>query len=83
MKTQMFEDELYYVCHDGKGASSFSEETKNRLVTPRRLRCMAVLTAGAANTKQNVFINMNEKNTEKNKSMKINEQWEVLKEESH
>ena len=31
---------------------------KNRLVTPKRLRCMDVLIAAAANIKQNVSINM-------------------------
>ena len=67
-----------------EGSFIISEERqKNRLVTPRRLRCMAVLTAAAANTKQNVFINNVEKDTEKNKVMKINKQWEALKEESH
>ena len=42
-----------------EGSFIISEERqKNRLVTPRRLRCMAVLIAATANTKQNVFINI-------------------------
>ena len=50
-----------------EGSFIISEERqKNRLVTPRRLRCMAVLTAAAANTKQNVFINIMQKKYIKN-----------------
>ena len=57
---------------------------KNRLVTLKRLRCMDVPIATAANIKQNVSINMMLKKMQrKNKVMKINEQWEALKEESH
>lgn len=42
-----------------EGSFIISEEKqKSRLVTPKRLRCMAVLIAAAANTKQNVFINI-------------------------
>lgn len=57
---------------------------KNRLVTLKRLRCMDVPIAAAANIKQNVSINMMLKKMQrKNKVMKINGQWEALKEESH
>ncbi len=58
MKTQMFEDELYYVCHDGRELHHIRTETKERLVTLKHLRCMGVLIAAAANIKQNVSINM-------------------------
>ena len=45
-----------------EGSFIISEERqKSRLVTPKRLRCMAVLIAAAANTKQNVFINIMQK----------------------
>ena len=57
---------------------------KNRLVTLKRLRCMDVPIVVVVNIKQNVSINMMlKKDVEKNKVMKINEQWESLKEESH
>ena len=58
MKTQMFEDELYYVCHDERELHHIRTEAKNSLVMHRLLLCMDVLIAAAAYIKQNIFINM-------------------------
>ena len=58
------------------------QRKKNRLVIHKPLRCMDVPIAAATGIKKNVSINA-EKDAEKNKVMKINEQWEALKEESH
>lgn len=83
MKTQIFEDELYYVCHDGRELHHIRTEKKNSLVIHKHLRCMDVQIVVAVDIKQNVSINIMPKKMQKNKVMKINEQWEVLKEESH
>ena len=58
MKTQMFEDELYYVCHDGRELHHIRTEKKEQAGYTQRLRCMDVPIATAADTKQNVSINM-------------------------
>ncbi|MFR7846261.1 MAG: hypothetical protein ACLU8S_00430 [Coprococcus phoceensis] len=42
MKTQIFEDELYYICHDGRELHHIRTEKKNRLVIHKPLRCMDV-----------------------------------------
>ena len=44
---------------------------------------MAVPIAVAVNTRQSAYIYNAEKDADKNKVIKINEQWESLKEESH
>ncbi|MFQ7354219.1 MAG: hypothetical protein ACLROG_05245 [Coprococcus phoceensis] len=58
MKTQIFEDELYYICHDGRELHHIRTEKKNRLVIHKPLRCMDVPIAVVADIKKNVSINM-------------------------
>ena len=58
MKIQMFEDELYYVCHDGRELHHIRTETKEQSGYTQTLRCMDVQTAVAANTKQAVSTNI-------------------------
>ena len=58
MKTQVFEDELYYVCHDGRELHHLRTETKEQAGYTQRLRCMDVPIVVAVNIKQNVSINM-------------------------
>lgn len=58
-----------------------AQRPKHGMVIHRPLRCMDVQTAAAVNTKRNAYINiMLKKDVRKNKVMKINEQWETLKE---
>lgn len=52
MKTQIFEDELYYICHDGRELHHIRTEKKNRLVIHKPLRCMDVPIAVAADIKK-------------------------------
>ena len=62
MKTQMFEDERYYVCHDGRELHHIRTETKKPgWIYTDFLRCTDVLTAAAVNIKRNVFINIMQK----------------------
>ncbi|MFR7847848.1 MAG: hypothetical protein ACLU8S_09930 [Coprococcus phoceensis] len=80
MKTQIFEDELYYICHDGRELHHIRTEKKNRLVIHKPLRCMDVPIAVARRHKEKCLYKYDaEKDAEKNKVMKINEQWEALK----
>lgn len=58
MKTQIFEDELYYVCQDGRELHHIRTEKKNSLVIHKRLRCMDVQIVVAVDIKQNVSINI-------------------------
>lgn len=58
MKTQVFEDELYYVCHDGRELHHIRTESKEQVVIHRLLRCMDVQTVVVVSTKPNVSINI-------------------------
>lgn len=60
------------------------QRAKSRMDIHRPLRYMVVQTAADVNIKRTVCISMmRKKDAEKNKVMKINEQWEELKERSH
>ena len=71
MKTQVFEGELYYICHDGRELHHIRTDTREqagtimmvRPVIHRLLRCMDVQTAVAVNTKPSVYINIMLKKT--------------------
>ena len=58
MKTQVFEDELYYICHDGRELHHIRTETKDQTGIYKPLRYTDVRTVAAVNTKRNVCINM-------------------------
>ena len=85
MRTGIFEDEQFYICHDGRELRHLrTERAKSRMDIHRPLRYMVVQTAADVNIKRVVCIGMmRKKDAEKNKVMKINEQWEELKERSH
>ena len=78
MKTQVFEDELYYICHDGRELHHIRTETTQTFEVYGCADC------SGCGHKVKCFYKYNaEKNAKKNKVMKINEQWETLKEEAH
>ena len=84
MKTQMFEDELYYVCHDGRELHHIRTETKEQPGYTQTFEVYGCADCSGCIHKAKCLYKYNaEKDTEKNKVMKINEQWEILKEESH
>lgn len=84
MKTQMFEDELYYVCHDGRELHHLRRETKEQAGYTQTFEVYGCSDCSGCEHKAKCLYKYNaEKDTEKNKVMKINEQWEALKEESH
>ena len=73
MTTQVFEDELYYICHDGRELRHIRTEEKEQDGYTQTLEVY-----GCADCR-----GCEHKDPDKNKVMKINEQWEELKEESH
>ena len=84
MKTQIFEDELYYVCHDGRELHHIRTEKKEQSGYTQTFEVYGCADCSGCGHKAKCLYKYNaEKDAEKNKVMKINEQWEVLKEESH
>lgn len=57
MTSQIFEDEHYYICHDGRELRHIRTEEKEMEVIHKRLKCTDALIAAAVNTKRNVCIN--------------------------
>ena len=84
MKTQVFEDELYYICHDGREPHHIRTETKDQTGYIQTFEVYGCADCSGCEHKAKCLYKYDaEKDTEKNKIMKINEQWEALKEESH
>ena len=84
MKTQVFEDELYYVCHDGRELHHIRTETKEQAGYTQTFEVYGCSDCSGCEHKAKCLYKYDaEKDAEKNKVMKINEQWEALKEESH
>ncbi len=84
MKTQIFEDVLYYVCHDGRELHHIRTEKKEQSGYTQTFEVYGCADCSGCGYKAKCLYKYNaEKDAEKNKVMKINEQWEVLKEESH
>ena len=76
MTCQVFEDEPYYICHDGRKQRHMRTETREQDGYTRIFEVYGCLDCSGCGYKA-------QKDAEKNKIMKINEQWEALKEESH
>lgn len=84
MTHQIFEDEHYYICHDGRELRHIRTETKEQEDYTQTFEVYGCADCSGCEHKARYFYKYNEeKNAERNKTMKINEQWEALKEESH
>ena len=84
MKTQIFEDELYYICHDGRELHHIRTEKKEQAGYTQTFEVYGCSDCSGCIHKEKCLYKYDaEKDAEKNKVMKINEQWEALKEESH
>ena len=84
MKTQVLEDELYYVCHDGRELHHIRTETKEQAGYTQTFEVYGCADCNGCEHKTKCLYKYNaEKDAEKNKVIKINAQWETLKEESH
>jgi len=84
MTSQIFEDEHYYVCHDGRELRHINTETKERDGYTQTFEVYGCADCSGCEHKAKCLYKYNpEKDADKNKIMKINEQWEDLKAESH
>lgn len=84
MTTQVFEDELYYICHDGRELRHIRTEEKEQDGYTQTLEVYGCADCSGCEHKAKCLYKYNpDKDPDKNKVMKINEQWEELKEESH
>lgn len=83
MKTQVFENELYYICNDGRELHHIRTETKEQAGYTQTFEVYGCADCSGCEHKAKCLYKYNaEKDAEKNKVMKISEQWERLKEES-
>ena len=84
MSYHVFEDEHYYVCHDGRELRHIQTETKKQDGYTQTFEVYACADCSGCEHKARCLYKYDpEKDADKNKLIKINEQWEELKEASH
>ena len=84
MTYQVFEDEHYYICHDGRELRHIQTETKNQNGYTQTYEVYACADCSGCEHRAKCLYKYDaEKDADKNKLMKINEQWEELKSASH
>ena len=84
MTYAVFEDEHYYICHDGRELRHIRTESKEQDGYTQTLEVYGCVDCSGCEHKARCLYQYNaEKNPDRNKVMKINERWEELKEESH
>ena len=84
MSNKIFEDEHYYVCHDGRELHHIRTETKQQEGYVQTFEVYGCEDCSGCVHKSRCLYKYNAENDQdKNKVMKINEQWEALKEESY
>lgn len=84
MTARIFEDELCYICHDGRELRHIRTETKEQDGYTQTWEVYGCADCSGCEHKARCLYKYNaEKNSDRNKVMKINEQWEALKEASN
>ena len=84
MRTGIFEDEQFYICHDGRELRHLRIESKEQDGYTQTFEVYGCADCSGCEHKARCLYKYDaEKDAEKNKVMKINEQWEELKERSH
>mgnify|MGYP004502317233 FL=1 len=84
MKVEVFEDEQFYICHDGRELRHIRTETKEQNGYTQTFEVYGCADCSGCEHKARCLYKYNaEKDTERNKVMKINEKWEELREKSH
>ncbi len=84
MRYEVFEDEPYYICHDGRELRHIRTETKEQNGYTQTLEVYGCADCSHCEHKAKCLYRYNaQTNPERNKVMKINERWEDLKEESN
>lgn len=78
------EDEQFYICHEGRELRHIRTETKEQNGYTQTFEVYGCAYCSGCEHKARCLYKYNaEKDTEKNKIMKINEHWEELREKSH
>ena len=84
MTTRIFEDERYYICHDGRELRHIPTEKKEREGYTQTLEVYGCADCSGCKHKEKCLYKYNpEKDADKNKVMKIKERWEEMKEKPH
>lgn len=84
MTTQIFEDEHFYICHDGRELRHIRTEEKEMDGYTQTLEVYGCADCSGCEHKARCLYRYHpEKDADKNKVMKINERWEALKESSN
>ena len=84
MKYEVFEDEHYYICHDGRELRHIRTETKEQDGYTQTYEVYGCADCSGCLHKERCLYKYNaEKDAGKNKVMKVNERWEGLKEETN
>ena len=84
MKVEVFEDEQFYICHDGRELRHIRTETKEQNGYTQTFEVYGCADCSGCEHKARCLYKYDaEKSAERNKVMKINEQWEELREKSH
>ena len=84
MRVEVFEDEQFYICHDGRELRHIRTETKEQNGYTQTFEVYGCADCSGCEHKARCLYKYKaEKDAEKNKVMKINEQWEELREKSH
>ena len=84
MTYRVFEDEHYYICHDGRELRHIRTETKEQDGYTQTFEVYGCADCNGCGYKSKCLYKYNEeKNINRNKVMKINERWEDLREESN
>ena len=84
MKVEVFEDEQFYICNDGRELRHIRTETKEQNGYTQTFEVYGCADCSGCEHKARCLYKYDaEKNADRNKVMKINEQWEELREKSH
>jgi len=84
MTYQVYEDEHFYICRDGRELRHIRTESKEQDGYTQTIEVYGCADCSGCGHKSKCLYKYNpERSAERNKVMKINEQWEELKEASH
>lgn len=83
MTYAVFEDEHYYICHDGRELRHIRTESKEMDGYTQTVEVYGCADCSGCAHKSKCLYRYSEKNPDRNKVMKINERWEELREESN
>ena len=83
MKYEVFGDEHYYVCHDGRELRHIRTEKKEQDGYTQTIEVYGCADCSGCEHKSKCLYRYKEEKPDREKVMKINERWEELKEESN